>query len=115
MTKEEFRQLNVGQSVFAVNLSMGKVDEVVITETYPAMGAGYPAMISAKDKDGFSRMYVRKEVSLSLKSAWAEIRDNAKEAILDLEDQIKYATRKIAELRDLLEVALAESGKEETK
>lgn len=111
MTKEEFSQLKIGQSVFLVDFHEKRMREEIITEIIKSFGPGYPAAVYVKNEKGMTVLRMRQEISVSRLAAWQKARRDAEKMLLDYKILIETTTRKMNEIDSLLRFISEEEGK----
>lgn len=113
MTKEEFSQLKIGQSVFLVDFHEKRMREEIITEIIKSSGPGYPAAVYVKNEKGMPVLRMRQEISVSRLAAWQKARRDAEKMLLDYSNQIEDAKRKTIEIYSLLNIISVEESEAE--
>lgn len=110
MTKEEFSQLKIGQSVFLVDFHEKRMREEIITEIIKSFGPGYPASVYVKNEKGMTVLRMRQEISVSRLAAWQKARRDAEKMLLDYSNLIEDAKRKTIETYSLLNIISVEES-----
>lgn len=113
MTKEEFSQLKIGQSVFLVDFHEKRMREEIITEIIKSFGPGYPAAVYVKNEKGMPVLRMRQEISVSRLAAWQKARRDAEKMLLDYSNLIEDAKRKTIETYSLLNIISVEESEAE--
>lgn len=113
MTKEEFSQLKIGQSVFLVDFHEKRMREEIITEIIKSFGPGYPAAVYVKNEKGMPVLRMRQEISVSRLAAWQKARRDAEKMLLDYRNLIEDAKRKTIEIYSLLNIISVEESEAE--